>query len=164
MVAKSFQGLKQLTDPYKENGKEYVTVETKTGKTRKVRWYSTDEYCRMYPDADKNAIAREYDSYWHSLEYVLMGSSGFVWVFEGDPTPYLEELYMSRHIWYNTTFGWFIKGEEDESIVEAAREWFVVHKLEWKEISIDDNSLRADAKKIIDDKCNGKVARKYVAD
>lgn len=38
MVAKSYQGLPH-SPPFKENGKEYVTITTKTGLTKKVRWY-----------------------------------------------------------------------------------------------------------------------------
>ena len=39
MVAKSYQSLTRLSNPFEENGKEYVIVLTKTEIEKKVRWY-----------------------------------------------------------------------------------------------------------------------------
>lgn len=161
MVAKSFQNLEQIGEPFEDGGKMYVNVRAKKGNLKRVRWYDIDEYCRMYPEADREALLREYDPYWRPLKHVLMGDSGYLWVFEGDPTPYLEELHESKYIWYNNYFGWYIKGEEDESIIEAAREWFVVHKLEWDEVGKDDNTLYENIQAIVQKKCNGRAAYKW---
>ena len=38
-TAPSFQNLERLSEPFEENGKEYILVKTKSGTTRKVRWY-----------------------------------------------------------------------------------------------------------------------------
>ena len=41
MVAKSFQSMKQMGEPFVEKGKMYVNVQNeKTGTIRKVRWYT----------------------------------------------------------------------------------------------------------------------------
>lgn len=161
MVAKSYQNLEQLCEPFEKKDKLYVIVRMKNGKEKEVRWYDIDEYCRMYPDEDREALLRKYDPYWKPLKYVLMGKAGFVWVFEGDPTPYLEELCASKYIWFNNYFGWYIKGEEEDSIVEAAREWFIIHKLEWNEIAKDDNTLCENVQSVVQKKCNGKAAYKW---
>jgi hypothetical protein len=50
MVAKSYQGLKELSEPFEKNGKMYITIETKSGLSKMVRWYSEREYAKMYPD------------------------------------------------------------------------------------------------------------------
>lgn len=39
MVAKSYQELTQLCEPYLKNGKKYVKVLTKKGAEKEVRWY-----------------------------------------------------------------------------------------------------------------------------
>ena len=49
MVAKSFQNMKQLGEPFNEKGKMYVNVKNeKSGTVRKVRWYTESEYAKMY--------------------------------------------------------------------------------------------------------------------
>ena len=45
MVAKSYQGLKIVKEPYKKGSKEYVQIETKKGDLKEVRWYNDAEYC-----------------------------------------------------------------------------------------------------------------------
>ena len=52
MVAKSYQTLEIVQEPFSENGRLYVKVKTKKGTIKKVRWYSEAEYARMYPDAE----------------------------------------------------------------------------------------------------------------
>ena len=161
MVAKSFQNLEQIGEPFEDGGKMYVNVRAKNGKEKRVRWYSIDEYCRMYPEADRKILLQQNDPYWKPLKDVLMGEAGFVWVLEGDPTAYLEELCASKYIWYNTYFGWYIKGNEENSIVEAAQEWFIAHRLNWEEVSLDDDTINPKVQEIVQKKCNGKAAYKW---
>ena len=41
MVAKSYQGMELVTEPYDVNGRMYVKVKNeKTGTVRQVRWYT----------------------------------------------------------------------------------------------------------------------------
>ena len=49
MVAKSYQSLKQIGEPYYKNGKQYVVVlNENTGNKREVRWYTESEYVKLY--------------------------------------------------------------------------------------------------------------------
>ena len=51
MVAKSFQGMTLLCEPYESNKKMYVKIRNeKTGTERVVRWYTESEYIKMYPE------------------------------------------------------------------------------------------------------------------
>ena len=50
MVAKTFQNLPQVGEPFESGGKMYVNVQGKNGNVRRVRWYEVDEYIKMYPD------------------------------------------------------------------------------------------------------------------
>ena len=52
MVAKSYQGLEILCEPYElAKGRLYVKVRTKSGANKEVRWYTEAEYAKMYPEA-----------------------------------------------------------------------------------------------------------------
>ena len=62
MVAKSYQNMEQLTDPYRYNGRMYVDIKTKAGATKRVQWYSDNEYAKMYPE-DKVDKAKDPSSY-----------------------------------------------------------------------------------------------------
>ena len=46
-VAKTYESLEMQGEPFKENGRMYVNVMTSKG-LKKVRWYSDNEYQRMY--------------------------------------------------------------------------------------------------------------------
>ena len=50
LVAKSYQKLEQLCDPYEVNGKMYVKVRMKNGNEKTVRAYSEAEYRRYNPE------------------------------------------------------------------------------------------------------------------
>ena len=50
-VAKSFQEMEQVTEPYAAGGKMYVKVKhPNTGNIRQVRWYTDAEYSKYYPE------------------------------------------------------------------------------------------------------------------
>ena len=48
-VAKSYQGLPVVEEPYKKGGKTYCKVKMKSGTAKEVRVYSQKEYEKMYP-------------------------------------------------------------------------------------------------------------------
>jgi hypothetical protein len=50
MVAKSYQKLIQIGEPFVSNGRQYVKVQTNKNTTKTVRWYTEAEYARMYPN------------------------------------------------------------------------------------------------------------------
>ena len=57
MVAKSFQSYAIVSEVYTVNGRQYVKVQNpKTGSTRQVRWYTEDEYNKMYGVAEPQSI------------------------------------------------------------------------------------------------------------
>ena len=101
MVAKSFQAMKIITEPFQENGKFYVKVlNEKTGTIRKVRFYSENEYFKMYPEERKNAatitIGNNHNS---NIKHVLGFDNGFITIFKGNQMQYLaiEFLNHSRY-------------------------------------------------------------------
>ena len=47
-VAKSYANCPIIKGPYMKNKREYVVVATKNNPNKEVRWYSEEEYCKMY--------------------------------------------------------------------------------------------------------------------
>ena len=92
MVAKTFQNLSQVGEPFESGGKMYVNVQSKNGNLRRVRWYEVDEYMKMYPDTNRADI----DEYYRSMKHTICGDGGFVWVLEGDLNSYLDILHMNE--------------------------------------------------------------------
>ena len=50
LVAKSYQGLPIVEEPYVKSGKTYCKVKTKSGSVKEVRTYTQKEYDKMYPE------------------------------------------------------------------------------------------------------------------
>ena len=48
-VAKSYQGLPIVEEPYEKNKKMYCKVRLKSGKVKEIRVYNSAEYEKMYP-------------------------------------------------------------------------------------------------------------------
>ena len=101
MVAKSYQNLKIISEPFDNNGKLYIRVLTEKGAEKAVRWYSAEEYAKMYPDEKKDKTK---DPYYKPQKYVLGFDKGYITIFKG----YKEELHE----------GWF-----KQSICRFARWW-----------------------------------------
>lgn len=161
MVAKTYQNLKQLGESFEKNGKLYVLIRLKSGKEKEVRWYSVDEYCKLYPTEDREKLLRENDPYWKPLCNTLMGNAGYVWLIENDERVDVETFRAKEGFRYNTLFGWYVLG--DYSDIENLQAQLTLHKLEWAEISTDENTLlpKERIEKIVNEKCNGKAVRKW---
>lgn len=97
MVAKSFQSLTQLCEPYSRNKKMYVKVQKKDGGEKEVRWYSDVEYYKLYPEEKKKA---EIPSFFEP--------GGFIYLFKNSDKEefhnYLYEKIQYRH----GEWGWFL--------------------------------------------------------
>ena len=104
-VAKSFSKLKQFGEPFKENGKMYITVVTEKGNPKIVRWYSESEYARMYPEVK---VDRTKDPYYKSQKLVLGFEKGYITIFKGI-TPENEEWFeRNQYCRYARWWGWYV--------------------------------------------------------
>ena len=162
MVAKSYQNLEQLGEPFEKNGKIYVVVRMKSGKEKEVRWYSIDEYCKLYPTEDREKLLRENDPYWKPLCHTLMGDAGFIWVVQEGEWVDIEDFRAREGFRYNTYFGWYILGDCHD--IDNFQMWLDLCKVTWEEVSIDENTLlpMETVIKIIDKKCKvGKAVRRW---
>lgn len=107
MVAKSYQTLTQMGEPYMSNGKMYVQVKNeKTGNIRQVRWYTEAEYAKLYGEKVEKT-AKEFKS----QKQVLGFENGFITIFKGDTYANLE--YFQKSIArYCKMWGWYIVSTE----------------------------------------------------
>ena len=107
MVAKSFQSMKQLGEPFCEKGKMYVNVQNeKSGTVRKVRWYTEAEYTKMYGEkVDTPAKV------FKTQKQVLGFENGYVTIFKGDTYANLE-WFQKSIARYCKWWGWYIVSTE----------------------------------------------------
>lgn len=102
-VAKSYQNIQIASEPYKVNGRAYVTLAT----GRRVRWYTDAEYKKMYGDkADEPAAAPK------TQKEALGFQNGFITIFKGDTFSSLE-WFRASVCKYNKIFGWYVPSTEE---------------------------------------------------
>lgn len=103
MVAKSYQKMKQVGEPYaKENGRIYVKVKnTTTGAIKEVRWYNETEYARMYPG---EAVSDKLNV---NQKNILGFQKGYITIFKGnvEANEHWFEHSIAR---YCRWWGWYI--------------------------------------------------------
>jgi len=138
MVAKTFQNLPQVGEPFESGGKMYVNVQSKNGNLRRVRWYEVYEYLKMYPDTKREDI----DEYYRPAKRMVCGPGGFIWVFECDINKASDEFHMNSNTRYHTHFGWYVRSDVEDYVMDALKEFCVPHKLYWDEVAVDENTLK----------------------
>ena len=140
MVAPSFQNLMIVSDPYKENGRAYVSVKNPaTNKVRKVRWYTEDEFRRAFPAAKvetENKIGMQ-------KQNIALGfHKGYVHLFKGEFTEdNLDWFKLNKEICYNVVFGWFLPSNYE--LPKGMPEGFELVKLDWDRIAATPETMVA---------------------
>ena len=127
-VAKSYEGLPVVEEPYEKNKKMYCKVRLKSGKDKEVRVYSQKEYEKLYPlPAPKWKPQRE---------MLGFGEDGYILIFNN--TPEFERFYEEGPMRYHTTFGWYLPSSETVPVLPNG----VVPKvLCWETVGGDDGEL-----------------------
>lgn len=108
MVAKSFQSLTIVGDPFQESGRIYIYVKNeKTGNTRKVRWYTESEYNKMYPDDPKVEVIKM-----RKTQKEIFGfDKGYITIFNNG----LDEendFFRLSNARYCVRWGWYVVSSE----------------------------------------------------
>lgn len=137
MVAKSFQSLKIADEPFNENGRPYVHVITKTGSLRKVRWYSENEYYKMYPE-DRNSAA---DPYYKPQKEVLGFNKGYITIFKGNNISEEREYFRNNSARYAKWWGWYFVSTEE--LPDDIPDDVTPIKLNWELVGNEDGSLKS---------------------
>ena len=123
-TAPSFANLERLSEPFEENGKEYILVKTKSGTTRKVRWYE-EPMKKIRP-----------------VKEVLGFTKGYITIFKGD-TYSLLEWFQESTARYHKFWGWYFISEEDLPEIPAG---VTPIQLKWEDVAFaDEDQLRPES-------------------
>lgn len=135
LVAKTYQNLPIVEEPYEKNKKMYCKVRMKSGADKEVRVYSQKEYEKMYPAPPTK---------WKPQRELLgFGEDGFILVFNNAPE--FEGFYERGPFRYHRVFGWYLPGNE---IVPALLPGIVPKVLSWEIVGNSDGELVAEDKLI----------------
>ena len=130
-TAPSFANLERLSEPFEENGKEYILVKTKSGTTRKVRWYAETP-----SKAPQNKTLRP-------LKDVLGFSKGYITIFKGDTYTLLDWFQEEPNCRYHNYFGWYVVSEEE--VPENLPAGIEPVRLKWDDVAIvEDDCLKSE--------------------
>ena len=155
LVARSYMTYAQIGDPYIENGKKYILVQTPNGNLRKARVYSPDEWKRMYPDLASTIEDKTAADYRKILGF---GEAGFITIYYGNTYDNLDWFKRQPECRYNVYFGWYSPSKETLSAFppEGVRE----ARIEWSDVtsngySIDPDKAKESVKRVIRDNAIG---------
>lgn len=140
-VAKSYQNLKQLCEPYEINGRMYVKVETAKGGSRQVRWYSDYEYAKLY--GEKTPTPKVI----RTQRQVLGFEHGYITLLKGD-TYNLRDWLKSIGARYTRWWGWYI--QSTDTVPETIPAGIDTVKLEWKNICAPDGENLANEDSVVE--------------
>lgn len=143
LVAKSYENLEQVCEPYIMNGKEYVKVRMKNGSIKQVRAYSEAEYRKYNPEVKiiKPAKSRR--------DILGFGEAGYIWIFKGETYENLDWFHSSP-CRYTRVWGWYLPStEEMPSPLPANIEPI---RLNWDDVSFEGQLIDEDQIKQIVDK------------
>ena len=104
MVAKSYQNMEIVHEPFQKNGRMYVEVKTSKGTIKQVRWYTEVEYAKMYPE-DKTDKTK--DPYYKPQKYVLGFDKGYITIFRGVKEEH-EEWFKQSICRFARWWGWYV--------------------------------------------------------
>lgn len=142
-VAKSYENMPRICDPYVMNGRTYVKVNTGKGE-KQVRWYTEAEYARMYPEA-VNLSEKKF----HNQKEALGFNKGYITIFKGDTYSHLE-WFRESICRYAKWWGWYVPSTEE--IPEDLPKDLTTIKLDWESIANpeDSTSLSTNESKVKD--------------
>ena len=128
-VAKSYQGLPIVEEPYEKNKKMYCKVRLKSGKVKEIRVYNSAEYEKMYPSPPPK---------WAPQRKMLgFGDEGYIIIFNSKPE--FEEFYSRGPFRYHKIFGWYLPNNET---VPVLPDGIIPKVLPWEIVGNDDGNLK----------------------
>lgn len=135
LVAKSYIGLEQVTEPYTLNGKQYVKVRTKKGDIKQVRAYDEVEYRKYNPEVTIVQPAKS------RRDILGFGEAGYIWVFKGNTYENLT-WFQNSPCRFARPWGWYLPSENELPALMPTN--ITPIKLEWEKVSVEDQLLPED--------------------
>lgn len=139
-VAKSYKDLPRHGEPYEKNGRMYVVVECKNGKYKEVRWYTEQEYAKMYPD-EKSSSGTGIcgGKKIRSTKEVLGFKNGYIYILKGNTYPLIDWL-KENGANFRTFWGWNFTSEQELPTLPAGIE---AKQLMWEDVAyVDEDALK----------------------
>lgn len=132
LVAKSYQGLEVVEEPYEKNKKMYCKVRTSKGVLKEARCYSQKEYDKLYPDTGPK---------WKPQHDMLgFGEDNYILIFNNSPK--FEEFYSKGPFRFHRVFGWYLPSGET---VPVLPEGIVPRILPWEAVGGANGDLLPEA-------------------
>ena len=135
LVAKSYQGLPFVSEPYTLNGKEYIKVRMKNGQAKQVRVYSEKEYNKYNPPVKVIQPAKS------RRDVLGFGEKGFIWLFKGETYANLD-WFRASPCRYTRVWGWYLPS--DIEMPDPIPVDVEPVKLEWADVSLDEQLIPED--------------------
>jgi len=129
-------------EPYEKNGRMYVHVYYQNNgfavSKKEVRWYSDDEWKKMYDKKVEKKISSQKDT-------LGFGSAGYITFYFGDTYPNLDWFKAKYACRYSKVWGWYTPSTED--VPEDIPEGVDCGKLYWNDVCdvngfIDENKAK----------------------
>lgn len=136
MVAKSYESLELIGEPYEINKRWYIKVRQKNNTEKQVRWYSEKEYSKLYPKSEPEVV-------YHKTQKEVLGfAEDYITIFKGG----LEEendYFRFSPARYTRLWGWyFVSGEPLPNDLPPE---VTPIKLRWSVVGNADGKLKTDA-------------------
>lgn len=131
MVAKTYQTLRKASEPYEKNKKMYIDVETKKGTIKSVRWYTVDEYNKMYPEAP----IKTYKNMKHALGF----NNGYITIFKG-ATKDDEDWFKKSLCRFAKFWGWYVVSTDE--VPADKPKHLIPYRLRWEDVSTSNEQLK----------------------
>ena len=142
MVAKSYQNLEIIGEPFSSKGRLYVQVKTKSDVLKTVRWYSEKEYARMYPNEPE--VKEEFKRL-KSQKEVLGFTNGYITIFKGNTYEDKEYFQMSTAR-YSRLWGWYFISTDE--LPEDIPEDVTPITLPWEMVGNSNEELKTESEVI----------------
>ena len=134
MVAKSYQKIGWTGQPFKENGKMYVLLNN----GKKARWYSNEEYKKLYPNEPIPEV-EDIETY-NFRKGLGFGDRGYLWIFQGNTYDVKDELHAAGAR-YHKMWGWYMVEGLDCPTISG----LTPIKLEYNKIAVSDTQLKPES-------------------
>lgn len=158
-VAKSYQGLNIVKEPYCINGKMYVQVEMKNGASKQVRWYSDREYEKYYGTKPEP----QNDPFYKTQKEVLGFEKGYITIFKGD-TYLAKDWFKEQGARYTRFWGWYFLSTME--VPTELPEGIEAIRLDWNLVGTDEDVLKPDdqVQKAVDELIYDKSTSEFIGE
>lgn len=136
-VAPSYQSMVIMGEPYISNKKMYIQIKNpKTGTIRTARWYTEEEYAKIYKPKEVAESAQDWLKYQHDA---LGFQKGYITIFKG-VTETHQEWFQTSSARYCRWWGWYIVSTEEVPADLPADVQPI--RLEWSGVGMETGQLK----------------------